>query len=50
MWVWVYRFDNNRYEVGYFDPKGEWFTDSFYDVKEDAIAQVHHLNGGWDRE
>lgn len=45
--MWVYRSTtNNRYEVGYFAPSGEWFADSSYDTKELAGARVRYLNGG----
>lgn len=34
------------YTVGFFDPSGEWFTDSDHSTREAAAARVHYLNGG----
>jgi len=32
--------------VGFYNPDGEFITDSDHDSKEDAAKRVHYLNGG----
>ena len=46
--MWVYRrtTDGNRWRVGYWNPKGEWFEDSSYEDRDEAAQRVHWLNGG----
>lgn len=32
--------------VGFFDPRGEWISESDHGSAEEAAARVHYLNGG----
>lgn len=44
---WVYiRSESYLWTVGFYDPKGEWQSESDWDNKEDAAKRVHYLNGG----
>ncbi len=44
---WVYlRTESNLYTVGFFDPDGNFQTDSDYSNREEAAERVHFLNGG----
>jgi hypothetical protein len=45
MWVYIPS-DDGRYEVGFFAPDGQWFSDATYSCKEDAAKRVNFLNGG----
>ena len=45
MWVYI-RSEPGLYTVGFFDPKGQWHTDSDHESKDAAAARVHYLNGG----
>jgi hypothetical protein len=56
--MWVYRlrrklsnvYEADRFEVGYYQPGGEWVPDTSgdnaYCTAEEAAAKVHYLNGG----
>ena len=44
MWVYI-QTEPRLWTVGFYDPKGEWHTDSDYDDKEEAAARVSYLNG-----
>jgi len=44
MWVYV-RSEPGLYTVGFYDPDGNWHTDSDHADKESAAARVHYLNG-----
>jgi hypothetical protein len=47
MTKWVYvRSEPGLWTVGFFDPKGQWHTDSDHNSTEKAAARVHYLNGG----
>jgi len=43
-WVYVKAY-SSLYEVGFFDPTGEWQKESTYNVKEEAATRCHYLNG-----
>jgi hypothetical protein len=45
MWVYI-RSEPNLYTVGFYDPSGEWHTDSDFSDREAAAERVHYLNGG----
>ena len=32
--------------VGYYDPSGQWQPESDHDIREEAAARIHYLNGG----
>jgi hypothetical protein len=34
-----------RYQVGDYDPKGNWHTETMYSNADDAAARVNYLNG-----
>jgi len=38
--------DNNLYRVGFYTPSGGWYPESDWPTREEAIEQVHYLNGG----
>jgi hypothetical protein len=45
--MWVYRQSTDGWwEVGYYDPKGQWFRDSRWRSRDEARAQCSYLNGG----
>ncbi len=47
--MWVYRIfahQSNSFEVGYYDPSGEWHEESNFSCREHAAQRVHYLNGG----
>lgn len=50
--MWVYRpsdesiGEDGNWQVGFFYPTGEFFTESTYDDKDKAAARVNYLNGG----
>lgn len=44
--MWVYIEKDLGYEVGFFDPKGNWHMHLFCETREEACQQVHWLNGG----
>lgn len=46
---WVYTHtEENIWTVGFYDPLGEWITESDHDTPEGAARRVHYLNGGTD--
>ncbi len=44
--MWVYKRSDAGYTVGFYDPNGDWQSDSDHDTKEGAVERVHFLNGG----
>ncbi len=46
VFMWVYRTEGGKYQVGYFMPSGEWFCDSEHETSGAASARVNYLNGG----
>ena len=45
--TWLYIIGKNQsWTVGFYDPKGEWHTESNYDTSVKAAERVHYLNGG----
>lgn len=45
MWVYI-KTEPQLWTVGFYTPDGEFETDSDYDVREEAAARCHYLNGG----
>jgi hypothetical protein len=45
MYVYV-KGDSGLWKVGFFTPKGDWYTETIYKEKERAAYRVHYLNGG----
>lgn len=45
---WLIRYSDGsmQFEVGYFQPDGEWYCHSGFDVQNDADIHCHYLNGG----
>lgn len=44
--TWVYvKSESQLWTVGFFDPKGNWHTDSDHKTREKAAERVHYLNG-----
>ena len=50
--MWVYRrlegdvIGSKLYEVGFFDPSGQWIKEDEYPDRASAAARVHYLMGG----
>ena len=45
--TWVYiKSESGTYTVGFFDPSGNWHSDSDWPSSEKAARRVHYLNGG----
>jgi len=45
--MYVYKYiDDKLYVVGFYDPSGRWVPESDWSIREEAIEQVHYLNGG----
>lgn len=49
--MWVYREADRAdagscWQVGYYDPDGQWHQDRSFEAREDAARRVHYLNGG----
>lgn len=45
--MYVYRsFEPGLWTVGYYEPSGKWQPESDHESKDEAINQVHYLNGG----
>lgn len=44
MYVYI-RSEENLWTVGFYDPIGEWHSDSDHETKADAADRVAHLNG-----
>ena len=48
--AWVYiRSEAHLFTVGFYDPKGNWHTDSDHESSESAARRVAWLNGGCDQ-
>ena len=45
MYVYI-ESEHNLWTVGFYDPNGEWQSESDHDDKEKAAERVHYLNGG----
>lgn len=45
MWVYI-QSEPGLYTVGFYAPNGEWYTDSDWGEREEAVERVHYLNGG----
>ena len=47
MTTWVYRQSEEEglFDVGYYDPKGKWFTDIDHVIRALAAERVHYING-----
>lgn len=45
MYVYI-RTETNLWTVGFYNPKGEFQSESDWDTKEEAAERVHYLNGG----
>lgn len=45
MYVYI-KSESHLYTVGFYDPQGNFVPESDHDVKENAQAHVHFLNGG----
>lgn len=45
MWVYIHS-DVNLWTVGFYDPNGNYQTDSDHSDREEAAKRVHYLNGG----
>ena len=46
MWVFRINGDTEVYEVGYYDPEGNYYMGFEYASRVDAAQNVHFLNGG----
>jgi len=45
--MYVYKqTEPNLYTVGFYAPTGKWIPESDWSIREEAIEQVHYLNGG----
>ncbi len=45
--MYIYReVREGLWQVGYYDPAGNFHTESDHTVREDAAKRVHYLNGG----
>ena len=45
--MYVYkRSEKQLWTVGYYDPNGEWFSESDHGSDTEAAERVHWLNGG----
>jgi hypothetical protein len=45
MYVYI-KSESSLYTVGFYDPRGNWISESDHDTLEDASRRVHYLNGG----
>ena len=49
--IWVYITTREKsgvlYTVGFYDPNGNWHTDSDHDTRGPARDRVNYLNGGF---
>lgn len=45
MWVYL-RSEANLWTVGFYDPAGNWITDTDHESTEEAAKRVAFLNGG----
>ena len=48
--AYVYRPDDTRFTVGFYDPDGEWQQESWCTTDEKAAARCSYLNGGLSEE
>ena len=46
MYVYLKSKGEEVYTVGFYDPKGDWITESDHGTKEKAAERVAWLNGG----
>jgi hypothetical protein len=45
--AWVYQqSEPGLFTVGFYDPAGEWHSDSDHETRDGAAARVNYLNGG----
>ena len=44
--MYVYIESDDRYEVGFYTPKGKWVVESDHKTAEQAAKRVNYLNGG----
>lgn len=44
--MWVYQRIGLMWAVGFYDPDRAWHEDAQFNMKEEAAARVHWLNGG----
>lgn len=44
--MWVFRRSGEVYEVGHYDPTGNWHHDDDFATRYEAAERVHFLNGG----
>ena len=47
MWVYM-EVDVGIWQVGFFSPSGQWFSDSDHGTKSEAAKRYRYLNGGND--
>ena len=45
MYIYI-KSEPNLWTVGYYDPAGNFHTESDYYEREEAAKRVHYLNGG----
>ncbi len=45
MYVYI-RSEPRLWTVGFYNPNGDWITDSDHNIREDAAKRVAYLNGG----
>ena len=45
MYVYI-KSETNLWTVGFYNPKGEWVSESDHESPEKASVRVHYLNGG----
>ena len=45
--VWLYiKTEARLWTVGFYDPRGDWHSDSDHETPGQAAERVHYLNGG----
>ena len=45
MYVYI-KSESCLWTVGFYDPQGQWHSESDWDTAGEAAARVHYLNGG----
>jgi len=45
MYVYI-KSESNLYTVGFYDPQGNWVSESDWNSRNEAAERVHYLNGG----
>jgi len=45
MYVYI-KTEPNLYTVGFYNPNGNWESESDWRTQEQAVERVHYLNGG----